>query len=77
MDRQTHSLALVVHSQSGHLEITPQGIEALSSIKSSISVISMTGPYRTGKSFALNSILGIEGRGFDVGSDVRACTQGI
>ncbi|CAG9331362.1 unnamed protein product [Blepharisma stoltei] len=77
MEKLAASLPLVIHSPNGQLEITSEGSEALSNIKSSISVISMTGPYRTGKSFALNSILGIQGSTFGVGNDVRAFTQGI
>ncbi len=40
----------------------------------------MAGPYRTGKSFLLNRLIGKSGpnvAGFEIGSTVQSCTKGI
>ena len=68
---------LVTHSESGLLGINPEASKVLSFLKEKIIIVSVTGPYRSGKSFIFNSILGINKAGFSVGNDVRACTQGI
>ena len=68
---------LISHSSDGRIEVTTRGEEVLRSIKHKMVIIAITGPYRSGKSFMMNSILGINSSGFGVGNDVRACTQGI
>ncbi|KAL4426476.1 hypothetical protein ABPG74_004482 [Tetrahymena malaccensis] len=54
--------------------------EALSIIKlydDPISFVSVAGKYRTGKSFILNKLLNIKGKGFKVDASTQSCTQGI
>jgi GTPase Era involved in 16S rRNA processing len=41
-----------------------------------ISVVSIAGPYRTGKSFLANRLLN-QSKGFEIGSTTQACTKGI
>jgi hypothetical protein len=41
-----------------------------------LAVVSIAGPYRTGKSFLANRLLN-QSTGFDVGSTTQACTKGI
>eukprot|EP00397_Hematodinium_sp_SG-2012_P001769 GEMP01001774.1.p1 GENE.GEMP01001774.1~~GEMP01001774.1.p1 ORF type:complete len:733 (+),score=169.45 GEMP01001774.1:50-2248(+) len=41
-----------------------------------IGVIGVAGLYRTGKSFLLNRLMGLQ-NGFDIGATVNACTKGI
>ena len=41
-----------------------------------VSVVSIVGPYRTGKSFLANRILN-QSKGFSIGSTTQACTKGI
>ena len=41
-----------------------------------VKVICVAGPYRSGKSFLLNRIVG-QMKGFEVGKTVQSCTQGI
>lgn len=41
-----------------------------------IGVIGVAGLYRTGKSFLLNRLMGLQ-QGFEIGSTVNACTKGI
>jgi len=43
-----------------------------------IQVVSIVGPYRSGKSFLINQIVGRDAaKGFNVGGTVNACTKGI
>lgn len=42
----------------------------------SVKLISVAGPYRSGKSFLLNRFLGTQ-KGFEVGSTIESCTKGI
>eukprot|EP00960_Hanusia_phi_P065441 766095-Hanusia_phi.AAC.1 len=58
-------------------EVTDEAREFLSLIDSPISVLSVVGMYRTGKSFLLNRILLGRKDGFPVGSTVNACTKGL
>ena len=59
--------------------VTEESKKFLSNINYDISVLSIVGKYRTGKSLFLNKgILNIkECNGFNVGSSVQACTKGI
>lgn len=41
-----------------------------------VKIISVAGPYRSGKSFLMNRALG-QMRGFDIGSTVQSCTKGV
>ncbi len=52
----------------------------ISQIKTKIAIICVAGPYRTGKSFLLNRMLGKQGPdsiGFEIGSTVQSCTRGL
>lgn len=41
-----------------------------------VAIVSIAGPYRTGKSFLANRLLN-QSRGFEIGSTTQACTKGI
>ena len=41
-----------------------------------LAVISVIGPYRTGKSFLLNRFAGKQ-KGFEIGNSTNACTKGM
>ena len=41
-----------------------------------VCVVSIAGPYRTGKSYLANRILN-QSKGFSIGSTTQACTKGI
>ena len=63
--------------EKGGYRVNPEALEVLSSIKKPLSVVSVVGKYRTGKSFLLNRILLDRRSGFGVGPTIRACTKGI
>ena len=41
-----------------------------------IKVVAVAGPYRSGKSFLMNRMLG-QMKGFEIGSTIESCTKGI
>ena len=70
-------IKLVDIKEDGMFEITSEGISFLSSLKNqNIAVLSVTGPYRSGKSFLANLIMNNMG-GFKVGATINACTKGL
>ena len=58
------------------LKVVEEALEVLSTIDKPIAVLSICGPFRTGKSHLLNQILGCPGA-FKVGHHMRACTKGV
>ncbi len=62
----------------GHTELLPceDGLAALAAVTRPVAVVSVVGPYRSGKSFLLNQLLG-RTSGFDLGSTVNPVTMGI
>lgn len=57
--------------------MAPEAMELLSnSAKDLLGVVCVAGPYRTGKSFLCNRLLG-QNSGFQLGATVNACTKGI
>ena len=60
--------------------INPKAIEFLNSIKEEIIVVSVVGKARTGKSYLMNLLLDLIGKGksgFQVASTLQSCTKGI
>ena len=58
--------------------VNPDAIEFISNIPKPISIISIVGLYRTGKSYLLNKMLLNKSKGgFQVGSTINACTKGL
>ncbi|KAJ1493588.1 guanylate-binding protein [Baffinella frigidus] len=57
--------------------VTEEARAMLADISGPLSVISVVGMYRTGKSFLLNRILLGQTGGFPVGNTVNACTKGL
>eukprot|EP00347_Sterkiella_histriomuscorum_P006351 403353091 len=60
----------------GKCKINHSAFDMLSRINTKIAVICVAGPYRTGKSFLLNRLLGRQD-GFEIGSTVQSCTKGL
>lgn len=69
------SCQIVSFDPSGKLSLTDQGQKFLSSLQGKHTIISIAGPYRSGKSFIFNLLTNSET--FKVGSTVQACTQGL
>lgn len=68
---------LVHHDPStGQFSLGEDAIAVLKRIKAPISVISVCGRARTGKSYILNQLLGASGAGFEVASSYKPCTKG-
>jgi hypothetical protein len=63
--------------------VCPEAASMLANVRDRIVVICVAGPYRTGKSFLLNQLIGRTPKasaataGFAVGNTVQACTKGI
>jgi hypothetical protein len=55
---------LVSINSFGKLVLHVQGINYLRTLSSPISVLSIAGPYRTGKSFLLNSLISSDGNNY-------------
>ena len=79
-DRWNHdSCKLVttkVESHSHTLKVVDDAVELLRTIDKPLAVLSICGPYRSGKSYFLSRLLGIPGA-FRMGHCMRGCTRGI
>ena len=60
----------------GNFHINRKALEHISTIKYTLSIICVAGPYRTGKSFLINKFARVQ-NGFSLGSTVNPCTKGI
>ena len=58
------------------LKVLKEALEILSSVDKPIAVLSICGPYHSGKSYLLSSILGSPGA-FEVAPSMKACTMGV
>mmetsp|Transcript_52521 Transcript_52521/g.94204 ORF Transcript_52521/g.94204 Transcript_52521/m.94204 type:complete len:819 (+) Transcript_52521:72-2528(+) len=69
------------HGSSWRFEVNEDAAKVLESYgQQQVSICTVCGPYRTGKSYLLNLLLGRVQRGqsqFRVGSTTRACTEGL
>jgi len=52
-------------------------IKELEMYKGNVSFVSIAGMFRTGKSFLINKLLNLKGRGFKVAPTVDTCTKGL
>jgi hypothetical protein len=70
----------LVHPQAGHtrLDLDPAGLAFLESLEGPVAPVVVIGPYRSGKSFLLNSLLGVScEEGFGVGHTRETQTLGV
>lgn len=56
--------------------LIPRAMEILQGIEKPIAVLSICGPYRSGKSYILSRILGVP-NAFGVGHTMKQCTHGV
>lgn len=62
--------------EQGKCVINPEALAVIRSIQTPICVLSVAGLYRTGKSFLLNRLLGLQDA-FEIGPTVNPCTKGL
>ena len=58
------------------VNLIPRALEMLQRIEKPIAVLSICGPYRSGKSYILSRILGVP-NAFGVGHTMKQCTHGV
>ena len=63
-------------TQDHHLQLVEATLELLRSIDKPLAILSICGPYRSGKSYFMSRLLGSPGA-FQLGHSMRACTRGI
>ena len=63
-------------TQDHHLQLVETTLELLRSIDKPLAILSICGPYRSGKSYFMSRLLGSPGA-FQLGHSMRACTRGI
>ena len=56
--------------------LIPRALEMLQGIEKPVAVLSICGPYRSGKSYILSRILGVPNT-FGVGHTMKQCTHGV
>ncbi|KAK3596955.1 hypothetical protein CHS0354_002523 [Potamilus streckersoni] len=67
---------LVAYDQDGNLQIQDDVLSEIKQIHLPLSVVTIAGPFRTGKSYLLNRLAGVK-KGFKLGSTIKAETKGV
>lgn len=63
-------------SEDGKCHLQENAVAILNQIPGRLAVVGIAGLYRTGKSFLLNRLLGLQD-GFEIGPSVNPCTKGL
>ncbi|KAB1269140.1 Guanylate-binding protein 4 [Camelus dromedarius] len=66
----------LVKRQNSQMTVNPNALKILEQISQPVVVVAIVGPYRTGKSYLMNRLVG-QNHGFSLGSTVRSETKGI
>ncbi|CAI9542365.1 unnamed protein product [Staurois parvus] len=69
-------LCLIENLDDGTLQVNPEAVNVLSRIEHQVVVVAIVGMYRTGKSYLMNKLAGVQ-TGFELGATVQAKTKGI
>ena len=69
-------LQLIGIDENGRCKVEDYAASILQQITGKIAVVGVAGLYRTGKSFLMNRLLGLQD-GFEIGPTVNPCTKGI
>eukprot|EP01050_Picozoa_sp_SAG11_P027173 SAG11_NODE_6776_length_1251_cov_1.041667_2_plen_174_part_00 len=78
-----NAIPLVAVDDEGNFSVPPEAVDLLNEITGPIAVVSVAGPYRSGKSFLMNCLSQddtsrkISTTKFQVGPTVNACTRGL
>ena len=78
--RAARPVPIVLPSASDPTKLTlqPEGLDVLRGVRGAVAPVVVIGPYRSGKSFLLNQLLGVAcGAGFGVGHTRRTETKGV
>ena len=67
----------LISLEDSKLSINPEALKIISQIPKPISIITIAGLYRTGKSYLLNRVILNKNSGFNIGSTINPCTKGI
>jgi hypothetical protein len=69
---------VLIDDETEKFEVSPEAMSFLTSLPrdAKIKVVSVAGPYRTGKSFLMNRFIG-QMKGFEIGNTIESCTKGI
>ena len=67
----------LIYKDEDTLKINYETLKMISSIKSYLAICVIVGPYRQGKSFLLNKLLGDSEQEFQVGHNDEPCTEGV
>ncbi|EGR34658.1 hypothetical protein IMG5_004610 [Ichthyophthirius multifiliis] len=74
LNKQQNILKQIINKD---YKINPDSINFIKQLQKPISIITVAGLYRTGKSYLLNTIIQNKNAGFQVGSTINSCTKGI
>lgn len=69
-------LCFIRNDKTGRLSICKDVMEEISTIEDTINIITIAGPYRTGKSYLMNRLAGVK-KGFPLGNTTDATTKGL
>mmetsp|Transcript_27273 Transcript_27273/g.78500 ORF Transcript_27273/g.78500 Transcript_27273/m.78500 type:complete len:792 (+) Transcript_27273:93-2468(+) len=69
-------LQLISIDDDGKCHLQENAVTILNQIQGRLAVVGIAGLYRTGKSFLLNRLLGLQ-EGFEIGPTVNPCTKGL
>eukprot|EP00927_Polykrikos_kofoidii_P061170 TRINITY_DN56039_c0_g1_i1.p1 TRINITY_DN56039_c0_g1~~TRINITY_DN56039_c0_g1_i1.p1 ORF type:complete len:809 (+),score=173.47 TRINITY_DN56039_c0_g1_i1:42-2429(+) len=69
-------LQLIRIDDQGKCHLQENAVTILNQIQGRLAVVGIAGLYRTGKSFLLNRLLGLQ-EGFEIGPSVNPCTKGL
>lgn len=74
-NQKDQAIKLISIDSLGRIILNFDALHFIKTIQKPLAILCIAGPYRTGKSSILNSIL--ETEGFKVGQTTKACTKGL
>ncbi|CAI9533683.1 unnamed protein product [Staurois parvus] len=77
LPRMDNPICVIENSADNRLSVNENAQTILAQITQPLVVVSIVGPYRTGKSYLLNKLSGRQGGAFSVDPTIKAHTKGI